>query len=170
MLDAGPAQVLPLGGDGTHRCRYRSPRGPLKSSGSRYKVRPGSHNPNGSLFERGIQSPCFGTLSTSSSHQPMKPAVRADSPCGCPCAIACTASRLGVAAKPRTSAARGLFRGHAAARAGTSLELSLALPALNAEERPEMICRGVIVRSAGTADGTSPGLAVRIQHSRLTRG
>lgn len=63
-----------------------------------------------------------------------------------------------------------LFRGQAAARTGTSLELSVALPALSAEEAPEMICRGVVVRSAGTTDGKLPGLAMRILHSRLQRG
>jgi len=64
-----------------------------------------------------------------------------------------------------------LFRGQAAAKAGTALELSLALPAvLESQETAEVICRGVVVRSARALDGNLPGLAMRILHSRVTRG
>lgn len=63
-----------------------------------------------------------------------------------------------------------LFRGQATAKLGALLELTLALPTPDAEEKPEMICRGVIVRSAKATNGKLPSLAMRILHSRLLRG
>lgn len=63
-----------------------------------------------------------------------------------------------------------LLRSYSAPRAGTCLEMCLDLPALTSEEAPEMICQGIVVRSARATDGGVQALAVRILHSRLTRG
>lgn len=63
-----------------------------------------------------------------------------------------------------------LLRGQSALRLGTFLELCLALPTMDMDEAPELICHGIVVRSARDADENSQTLAVRIQYSRLTRG
>lgn len=68
------------------------------------------------------------------------------------------------------SASGVLFRSQSGAKAGTCLELCLALPPEKSEEAPEVICRGIVVRSATVSDGSARALAVRILHSRLTRG
>ena len=62
-----------------------------------------------------------------------------------------------------------LFRSQSSAEKGTSLELCLILPVLSPEGAAEVLCRGVIVRSAIPTDGDMPVLAVRILHFRLAR-
>jgi len=62
-----------------------------------------------------------------------------------------------------------LFRSHCAAEAGTPLELCLILPPLSSGAAAQVICRGVIVRSALADNNDLPALAVRILNFRLVR-
>ena len=62
-----------------------------------------------------------------------------------------------------------LFRSQRAAEAGTLLELCLILPALSSGAAAQVICRGVIVRSALADNNDLTAVAVRILNFRLVR-